>query len=195
MLFPHIFPAGKPYTFYPECYWGWCGVVQSHCLQAEPAEGVLSRPNSSWDTEKHMACVRQNVVIVPHPSTELCRTAVGNYTWSPSGFWTARNLLFHSLCTRGATVGLWSMVEWKRIPQEKTRSTFLTLVHICISFSLLSKLCLSFVLNASLRIRLFSTENWPEKNPNKMNCAFQGSDWWDLRLVYFKVTSWHSLFF
>lgn len=54
-------------------------MVQSGCLQAEPAGGVLLRPNSSWDTEEHMACVRQNVAIVPHPSTEWQGTAVGNY--------------------------------------------------------------------------------------------------------------------
>lgn len=55
-------------------------MVQSNYLRAEPAGGFLLRPNSSWDTEKYMACVRQNVAIVPHTSTELWRTAVGNYT-------------------------------------------------------------------------------------------------------------------
>lgn len=53
-------------------------MVQSDCLQAEPSGGFLMRPNSSWDTEKHMACVRPNVAIVSHPSTELWRTVVGN---------------------------------------------------------------------------------------------------------------------
>lgn len=183
MQFPHSFLAGKPYTFYPECHWGWCGVVQSDCSQAEPAGGFLLRPNSSWDTEKHMACFRQNVAIVPYSSTELRRTAVGNYIWSPSGFWTARNLLFHSLCTRGATAGLWSMVEWKRIHHEETCSTFLTLVHICISFSVLSKLCLPFVLKAFLRIRLsFPQRIVQRKIPQKWTVHFNGliDGIWDL---------------
>lgn len=176
MLFLHSFLAGKPYTFYPEFHWGWWWVVQSDCSQAEPAGGFLLGPNSSWDTEKHVACVRQNVAIVPYTSTELQRTAVGNYIWSPSGFWTARNLLFHSLCTQGARVGLWSMVVWKRIPQEKTCSTFLTLVHIWISFSVLSKLCLSFVLKAFLRIKLFPQRIGQRRIPIKWT-VLMGFDW------------------
>lgn len=54
-------------------------MVQNDCLQAEPAGGFLLRLNSSQDTEKHVACVRQNVTIVPCPGSELQRTTAGNY--------------------------------------------------------------------------------------------------------------------
>lgn len=48
-------------------------------------------------------------------------------------------------------------------------AALLTVVHTRCSSSVLSKLCLSFVLKVLLRIRLFSTENWAKKNSNKMN--------------------------
>lgn len=155
----------EKFAFCPELCWRWCVAVQRYCLQAEPAGGFLPRLNSSWDMEKHVACARQNVAIVPCPVTELQRTAAGNWIWSnfssPSLFWTARNLLFHSLSVLGELYfvergGVQEDLTWKVIILY---AAFLTLAHKCSLFLLLSELCLCFVLKA-----LWKSDTFPQRS-------------------------------
>ena len=132
-------------------------MVQSNSLQA----GLLRRPNSSRDMGEHMACVRQKWPLF-HAQAQSCRELLWGFTSDlifPVLAFFGQLEIYSSIHSEYCGSCGWS-VKHGRVKEDTARkitvscASYLTLVHICSSFSVLGELYLSFVSKASLRIRL-----------------------------------------